>query len=295
MAVQLAARLDLDREQVTDRPHLERRSRRDPGQHRTQVVHRDQVRRGGEHAPQPLLHRVQLMAERVGLLRGVGVVRRGIPAHVIDAASGAHRLAFPVLDRRRRQPEQHRRARHQPACPRAIVDAAREPVRRHGNHLGIAGAGLGHLEPGHRGELGRSVRDRSVHLLRHADRPQHGGHLRAAKPTGRVHADRPGELRVVGDPRAGPPQGHRLVVRDPVCDVEQVIDAAPAAGQAEHLMHRILAPERLDPREQHRAHRAREMIASIGPDGGRLRFHPVLIGVVRPCAAVVCTDWTNGC
>ena len=79
MAVQLSVGLDADRQQVADRPHLERGTRRDPGQDLIEVVDRDQVRGGGEHAAQALLHRVELVAQRGDLgPRASVLARRGM-------------------------------------------------------------------------------------------------------------------------------------------------------------------------------------------------------------------------
>jgi hypothetical protein len=294
MAVELTARLDLHREQVADRPHLEGGAGRDPGQHLVQVIHGDQVRRGREHAAETLLHRLDLMAEHVGLRGGAVPARRGTPAHAVDTARGAHRLALLVLHGGRLQAEQHRRTGHQPARPRAVLGAAREALGGDRHDLDEAGPARDHLEPGHGAELSGALGHRGVGLLGRAERPQHSGDLRAGEPVRRVDADRARELRVVGDPRAGPPQGHRLVVDDPVRDVEQVVETAPAARQAQHLAYGLQAPKGLDPREQNRAHRAREVIAAIGSDAGALGTHPGPIGVATPFRAVVSTDWTSG-
>ena len=96
VAVQLARGPDLYRQQVANRPHLERGSGRDPREHVVEVVGGDQVRRGGEHAVQPLLHRVELVLERGDLLgRAVGRLALGVPSDSIDAPRRAHRPGIP--------------------------------------------------------------------------------------------------------------------------------------------------------------------------------------------------------
>ena len=68
MAMKFTGRPDLHREQVPDRPHLERGACRDPRQHLVEVIGSDQVGRGREHAAQSLLHRLELVLEGGDLL-----------------------------------------------------------------------------------------------------------------------------------------------------------------------------------------------------------------------------------
>ena len=70
VAVKFTGRPDLYRQQVPDRAYLERGAGGDPRQNLVEVIGRNQVRRGREHAAQSLLHRLELVLERGDLLGG---------------------------------------------------------------------------------------------------------------------------------------------------------------------------------------------------------------------------------
>ena len=128
-------------EHVARSAHLAGGPLGDARQHVLHIVAADQVGRGGEHAAQSLLHRVELGRHLLGAL-AVAVARLRLPADAIHAGLGPEGGALLVLDLARRQPEQHGRLRHQPAAPSANVWVRCESVDGARHDLGETGAGL---------------------------------------------------------------------------------------------------------------------------------------------------------
>jgi hypothetical protein len=130
-----------------------------------------------------------------------------------------------------------------------VVGVAGKTGDRRGHDLGEAGPDVDDLELGDDAVLGRGDRELAVDRLGRSERAQQRRHLRAVEPAGGVLADGAGELRMMGHARSRRPQGDRLVVRDPVADVEQVLGRALAAGLAQQLGHGGIAAVRVYARE----------------------------------------------